>query len=163
MRRLLILEEQKAWKQEFGFDRIETAAEMDEKRFRTSLVSEPFFYRNVFNPRSPHTLNEFTLEMRVDFERLRMEINISQPAPRPQCDPSSRRLPAVDAGSEEPGTLRRSPAIGTGSGEPGVSRAQTTEKNEFSPLETSMDVFCALTAQTRTRRIPLFFFNQTSG
>ena len=36
MRRLLILEEQKAWKREFGFDRIETAAEMDETRFRTS-------------------------------------------------------------------------------------------------------------------------------
>ena len=37
MRRLLILEEKKAWKQEFGFDRIKMAAEMDEKRFRTSL------------------------------------------------------------------------------------------------------------------------------
>ena len=41
MRRLLILEEKNAWKQEFGFDRIKMAAEMDEKRFRTSLVSYP--------------------------------------------------------------------------------------------------------------------------
>ena len=39
MRRLLVLEDEKAWKQEFGFDRIKTAAEMDEKRFRSSLVS----------------------------------------------------------------------------------------------------------------------------
>ena len=39
MRRLLILEEKKAWKQEFDFDRIKMAAEMDEKHFRTSLVS----------------------------------------------------------------------------------------------------------------------------
>ena len=41
MRRLRILEEQKAWKQEIGFDRIETADETDAQRFRTSLVSEP--------------------------------------------------------------------------------------------------------------------------
>ena len=33
MRRLLMLEEQKAWKREFGFDCIETAAEMDESAF----------------------------------------------------------------------------------------------------------------------------------
>ena len=39
MRRLLMLEEKKAWKQEFVFDRIKTAAEMDEKRFRSSLIS----------------------------------------------------------------------------------------------------------------------------
>ena len=75
--RLLMLEEQKAWKRESGFGRIETAAEIDEKRFRTSLVSEPFFYWNMFNSRRPRTPDEFTLEMRVDFERLRMEIALS--------------------------------------------------------------------------------------
>ena len=53
MRRLLMLEEQKAWKREFGFDRIESATEMDGKRFHTSLVSDPFFYKNMSNPR-PH-------------------------------------------------------------------------------------------------------------
>ena len=62
MGRLLMLEEQKAWKREVGFDRIETAAEIDAQRFDTSLVSEPFFYRNVSTPRRPHTLDEFTLE-----------------------------------------------------------------------------------------------------
>ena len=82
----------------------------------------------MFNPRRPHTPDEFTLEMKVTVERLRAEIILSQPAPRLQCDPSPRQLPAVDTGSEEPGTLRRSPAIGTGSDEPEVSRAQTTER-----------------------------------
>ena len=68
MRRLQMLEEQKAWKQEAGFDRIDTAAEMDAQRFRTSLVSEPF-YNKLFNPRWPHTPAEFTLEMKFDVER----------------------------------------------------------------------------------------------
>ena len=132
MRRLLMLEEQKkAWKREFGFDRIETAAEMDEKCFRTSLISESFFYRNMSNPRRPHTPDEFTLEMKVDVERPRVEIILSQPAP-PQCDPLPQRLPAAEAGSEEPGTSRRSPAIGTESDEPGVSRFETsTDTEEF--------------------------------
>ena len=126
MRRLLLLEEQQAWKREFSFERIETAVEMDEKRFRTNLVSDPFFYRNMFKPRRPHTPDEFTLKMKVDVERLRMEIILSQPA--------------VDTGSEEPGTLRRSPAVSTGSEEPGVLRAQTsTDTEEIFPLETSME------------------------
>ena len=129
MCRLLMLEEQKTWKREVGFDRIGTAAEMDEKRFRTSLVLDPFFYRNMSNPRRPYTPDEFTLEMRVCVERLRLDIILSQPAPRPQCDPSPRRLPAVDTESEEPGTLRRSSANGTGSDKPGVSRAQTTRSS----------------------------------
>ena len=42
MRRLRMLEEQEAWKREAGFDYIETAAEMDARRSRTNLVSEPF-------------------------------------------------------------------------------------------------------------------------
>ena len=57
MRRLLMLEEHKTWKREFGFDRIETAAETDEKRSRTSTspVPAPFFYSNMLNLRRPHT------------------------------------------------------------------------------------------------------------
>ena len=61
MRRLRILEEQKAWKREVGFDRIETAAEMGAQRFCTSLVSE-HFYRKLCNPRWPHNPNEFHLK-----------------------------------------------------------------------------------------------------
>ena len=72
MRRLRMLEEQKAWKREVDFDRIETAAEMDAQRFRTNLVSEPF-YSKMCNPRWPHAHNpdEFTLEMRVEVERFK--------------------------------------------------------------------------------------------
>ena len=90
---------------------------MDENRSRTSTspVPDPF-YRNMVIPSRPHTPDEFTLEMKVDVEGLRMEIILSQPASS-QCDPSPRR-DAVDTGSEEPGTPPRSPAIGTGSEEP---------------------------------------------
>ena len=148
MRRLLMHEKHKAWKREFGFDRIETAAEMDEKRSRTSTspVPNPFFYRNMVIPRRPHTPDEFTMEMKVDVESLRMDIILSQPASS-ECDPSPRRAavdtgseepgtpqqsPTISTGSEEPGTPPRSPAIGTGSEGPGASRA---------PFETSMNGF----------------------
>ena len=144
MRRFLMHEKHKTWKQEFGFDRIETATEMDEKRSRTSTSPVPdlFFYRNMIIPRRPHTPDEFTLEMKVDVEGLRMEIILSQPASS-QCDRSSRRA-AVDTESEEHGEPRRLPAIGTGSG-PGVSQAEIQmEEGELSPLETSMDEFLHL-------------------
>ena len=120
MRRLLMHEQHKAWKREFGSDRVETAAEMDEKRSRTSTspVPNPFFYRNMVIPSHPYTPDEFTLEIRVDVEGLRMEIILSQPASS-QCDPSPRRA-AVDTGSEEPGTPQQSPAISTGPVEPGT-------------------------------------------
>ena len=46
MRSLLLHERHKVWKREFGYDRLETAAEMDEKRSRisTSPVTNPFFF-----------------------------------------------------------------------------------------------------------------------
>ena len=141
MRPLLMHEKHKTWKREFGFDRIETAAEMDEKRSRTSTspAPDPFFYRNMVIPRRPHTPDEFTLEMKVDVEGLRMEIILSQPASS-QYGPSPRRA-AVDTGSEKPGNPRRSPAIGTGSG-PGASRAETqTEEEGLLPFKTSIDGF----------------------
>ena len=115
---------------------------MDEKRSRTSTspVPDPFFYRNMVIPRHPHTPAEFTLEMKVDVEGLRMEIILSQPT-SPQCDPLPRRA-AVDTGSEEPGTPPRSPAIGTGPDGSGVSRIETsTEEEGVFPLETSMNGF----------------------
>ena len=134
-------EKHKAWKREFGFDCIETAAEMDEKRSRTSTspVPNPFFYRNMIIPRHPHTPNEFTLEMKVDVEGLRMEIILSQPASS-ECDPSPRRA-AVDTGSEEPGTPQQSPAISTGSEERRASRAETQREEEIFLFETSTGGF----------------------
>ena len=153
MRCLLMHEKHKAWKREFGFDRIETAAEMDQKRSRTStsLVPNPFCYRNTVIPSHPHTPDEFTLEMKVDVEGLRMEIILSQPASS-QCDPSPRPA-AVDTGSEEPRTPQQSPAISTGpvepgtppqlpaisTGSPGASQAATQMEEENSPFESSMD------------------------
>ena len=79
MRRSLMHEKHKAWKREFGLDRIETAAEMDEKSSRTSTspVSDPFFYRKMIIPRRPHTPDEFALEMEINVEGLRMEIILS--------------------------------------------------------------------------------------
>ena len=149
MRRLLVYETHKVWKREFCFDRIETAAEMDEKRSRasTSPVPDPFFYRNMINPRRPHTPDEFTLEMIVDVEGFRMEIILSQPASS-QCDPSPRRA-AVDTGSEEPGMPPRSPAIGTGSDEPGASRApfKTSIDGLLNSNFTSMEQECVLLHQ----------------
>ena len=150
MRRLLMHEKHKAMKREFGFDRIKTAAEMDEKRSRTSTspVLNPFFCRNMVIPRHPHTPDEFTLEMRVDVEGLRMEIILSQPASS-QCDPSSRRA-AVHTGSEESGTSPQSPAIGTGSEEPGASRApfKTSIDGFLNPNFTSTEQECALLHQS---------------
>ena len=51
---LRMLEEQKAWNREAGFDRIEITAEFDEQRFRTGFDSQPF-YTKLYNPRWPHT------------------------------------------------------------------------------------------------------------
>ena len=107
MHYLRMLEEQKAWKRKAGFDYIKTAAVMDARRSRTNPVSEAFFYRNIFNPRRPHTPDKFTLaEMRVDVEILRTEIILSLPEPPLQCDASPRRLPAIDTKSDEPGVSR---------------------------------------------------------
>ena len=140
MRRWLMQEKHKAWKREFGFDRIETAAEMDEKRSRTSTSPVPnlFFYRNMVIPRHPHTPNEFTPEMKMDVEGLRMEIILSQPASS-ECDPSPRRV-AVDTGSEEPGTPPQSLAISTGSGL-GAPQSETHTQEEMFPFETIVDGF----------------------
>ena len=137
---------------------------MDAQRFCTNLISEPF-YSKLCNPRWPQTPDEFTLEVRVDVKRLKMEVVLSQPAPPSQYDPSLRRLPVVDTGSEEPGTPRRSPAIGTGSDEPGVSRAETHSmaREKTFPLQASEDDFSPSTAQARIRSIPLLCFNQSSG
>ena len=143
-RRLLMHEKHKTWKREFGFDRIEADAEMemDKQRSRTSTspVPDPFFCRNMVIPRHPHTPVEFTLEMKVDVEGLRMKIIPSQPAP-PHCDPLRQRT-VVDTGSEEPETPPRSAAIGTGSDGPGASRFETsTEEERRFLLKTSMDSF----------------------
>ena len=121
---------------------------MDADRLRTGFDSEPF-YTKLYNPKWPHTPAEYTLEMRVDDERLKMEILLSQHAPPPQCDSSLRRLPAVDTGGDKPGTSH--------------AESQSTEREEFVPLQASLDSFCT-SVQAWTTWVPIFFcFNQTSG
>ena len=66
MRRLRMLEEQKAWEREAGINRIEITSEMVTQRFRSD-ISEPYS-RKLYDPRWPHTSEEHTLEMEVDVE-----------------------------------------------------------------------------------------------
>ena len=135
---MLMHERHKVWKREFGYDRIEMAAEMDEKRSRTSTspVSNPFLYRNMVIPEHPHTPEKFHLQMKVDVEGLRMEIILSQPSSS-VCDTSPRRA-AVDTGPEEPGTPTQSPAISKGSG-PEAQQAETQMQGGFLSFEASTD------------------------
>ena len=124
-------ERHKVWKREFGYDRIETVAEMDEKRSRasTSPVSNPFLNRNMAIPEHPYTPEEFHLQMKVDVEGLRMEIILSQPSSS-ECDTST--------GSEEPGTPTQSPAISKGSG-PEAQQAETQMHGGIFSFEERMD------------------------
>ena len=55
MRRLRMLEKQKAWNQEAGFDRIEITAEMDAQRFRTGLDLEHFLHEAIQSEVAPHS------------------------------------------------------------------------------------------------------------
>ena len=79
-----MLEEQKVWKREVGFDGIAITGEMDAQRFRTGFDSESL-YSKLYNPRWPHTPAEYTLGMNVRIEGLGMEVVLLQPEP-PQCD-----------------------------------------------------------------------------
>ena len=86
-----------------------------------------------------------------------MEIVLSQPAPRPRCNLSPRRLPAVDTGSEEPGTPQLLPAIGTGLDEPGALRAETsTDTEEIVTLQASVDGFLRLNCTSPEQECILF-------
>ena len=106
MQRLRMLEEQEAWKRGAGFDRIEIIAETREQRLYVGFDSEPLC-TGLYNPRWPYTSEEYTLEISVDIERLRLEaLFFSQLAPPPQFDSSPRRSPAVGAGSDGPGVPR---------------------------------------------------------
>ena len=140
---LRMLEEYKTWKREAGFDRIEIIVQMDAQRLHAGFDLGPL-HSKLYYPRWPHTPAEYTLEMIVDAERLRMKLVLSQSAPPPQCDSSPRR----------------SPVVGTGLGEPGVPRAETQsmERKGIFPLQASLDGFTSL-----DQEMPLIYFKQTSG
>ena len=100
-----MLEEKKAWKREAGFDRTETTAEMDAERLRAGFDPQPF-YTELYNPRWPHTPEEYTLEIIIDVERLKVEILLLQPSPPPQCDSPRRRSSLRDQMNPEYRELR---------------------------------------------------------
>ena len=102
MRRLRMLEEQKAWEREAGFDRIESIVKMHARRLYVGFDSKPL-YTGLYNPPWPHTPEEYKLDMDDELERLRLGILFSQPALPPRYELSPRRSPAIDTGSDEPG------------------------------------------------------------
>ena len=99
---------------------------MDAQRFRTGFDSEPL-YSKLYNPRWPHTQAEYTLEMDVEVERLRMEILLSQPAPLLQCGSSPRRSLAIGMRLDEPGAPH--------------AESQSTEEEGIFPLQASLKGF----------------------
>ena len=60
---------------ENGFDRIEVKAEMHEEILRRLLSG----FTRLYNPRRPPTSEEFTLDMKIELESLRLEVLLSQP------------------------------------------------------------------------------------
>ena len=82
---LRMLEEQKVWKREADFDRIEIISEMHAQRLHVGFDSEQL-YTGRYNPRWSHTPEEHKIDRDVEIERLRLEILLSQPAPSPRDD-----------------------------------------------------------------------------
>ena len=162
MRSLLMHERHKVWKREFGYDRIEMAAEMDEKRSRTSTspVSNTFLYRNMVILEHPHTPEEFHLQMKVDVEGLRMEIILSQLSSS-KCDTSPQRA-AVDTGSEEPGTPTQSPAVSKGSG-PEAQQAETQMHGGMFSFEASTDGLLDKNVTSTKQKEPALLCQQDVG
>ena len=105
MRRVQTIEKQPAWKREGGFDRIETMAEVHAetlRRMHAGYGPEPY-YTGLFNPRRTHTPEEFTLDLKVEVESLRMEVLLSKPLPPPIYNLPPRRSSAAGTELNEPG------------------------------------------------------------
>ena len=94
-----MLEKQATWKREDGFDRIKIIAEMHEhtvRRLHTGFDTEPLYTELYNNSRWSPTPEEFSLDMNVKVESLRLEVLLSQPS-------QGRRSHAVGTGLDEPG------------------------------------------------------------
>ena len=92
MQRVQMLEWQTTWMREIGFDRIETIAEMHEealRRLHADFDPGPVYTR-LYNARRPPTPEEFTLGMKVEVKRLRMERLPSNPPPQYDLPPRVR-------------------------------------------------------------------------
>ena len=94
MLRVRILERQSTWKRENDVDRIASIAERHEETLRplhTGYDPEHFCTRIRYNARRPPISEEFSVGLKVEAERLRLERLLSQP-PSPKLLP--RKLTA---------------------------------------------------------------------
>ena len=104
MRHLRMIEKQKAWKREDDFDKIEIIVKIHAqivRRLYAGFDLEPF-YTGLYNPRWQHNPEEYTLELNVEAEILKLEILFSEPPPLPQDDLSPRQSHAAGTGLDEP-------------------------------------------------------------
>ena len=116
MRSVRMLEQRATWMRENGFDRIEVKADRHEETLRhmhAGFDPQPFYAR-LHSPRRPPTPEEFTLDMIVEVESLRLELLLSQPllpqllprqspAQPPQQQPCSVCRMRTDSGKMERG------------------------------------------------------------
>ena len=120
------------------------------RRLHTGFDLEPL-YTGLYNPRRPPTPEQFTLDMNVEVESLRLEVLLSQPLPPPQHDSSPRR----------------SPAAGTGLDEPGVPQPDAVykkrSKREISLFKPVSMAFCTLIERGFRNRRELYSSKWTSG
>ena len=119
---------------------------MGVQRVCTDFDSEPLDTK-LYNLRMLYNPAEYTLEMGVDVQRLRMKNLLLQPALPPQCDSSPLRSLAVGTELDEPGALH--------------VESQATEREGFFLLKPVSIVFSTF-AQVRNRGL-MFCFNQTLG
>ena len=124
-----MLEKQALWKREGGFDRIETIAEMHAESLKcmhAGFDPEPY-YTGLYSPRRAPTPEEFSLDLKVEVESLRIEVLLLQPLPPSQYDLPPRRSPATSTGLDEPGESH--------------PEMQQTEQEETFPFQAGVDGF----------------------
>ena len=120
---------------------------MHEPRHHVGFDSEPLCI-GLYNPRWPYTSEEYTVEISVDIELLRLEtLLFSQFTPPPEFDSSSQRSPAVGAGSDGPEVPR--------------AETQRTAKKGSFPVQARVHDVLHVSCTSRNRRL-LFRFKQTS-
>ena len=84
-------------------------------------------YTELYYPRRSPTPIEFTLDLKVEVESLRIGVLLSQPLPPPQYDVLPLRRPAAGTGLDEPG-------------EPHPEMKQTKQGGTF-PFQADVDGF----------------------